>query len=81
MELTDKQRATLGFVYRFIQAHGYPPTSREVAKVAGVCEKVARERLNTLGMKGLLRRTGGGHRMMTITPAGHEELQRKDSAV
>ncbi|RKU10847.1 hypothetical protein C6503_19375 [Candidatus Poribacteria bacterium] len=53
-KLTDRQRETLQFITDYIQAHGYPPSCRDVGAGTGVSTKAAYDKIHVLVRKGYL---------------------------
>ncbi len=54
-ELTERQREVLTFITRYISAHAYPPTIREVADNFAISVKGAYDHLGALRKKGWLK--------------------------
>src|SRR5262249_60464793 len=54
--LTDGQREVLEFIQRFTEAHGVPPTVREIGARFHVTPRAAFDHLRALERKGYLRR-------------------------
>ena len=54
--LTDRQREVLEFIQTFTQAHGVPPTVREIGGRFHVTPRAAFDHLRALERKGFLRR-------------------------
>jgi repressor LexA len=66
--LTIRQQQVLDYIAERIEAHGYPPTLREIAGHLGVTGTVsAIHHLAALERKGYLRRESGSSRGITLT--------------
>jgi repressor LexA len=56
-ELTDRQRAILEVIHAHVDAHGYPPSVREIGDAVGLkSTSSVHAQLETLEEKGYLRR-------------------------
>ena len=65
---TPRQQQVLDYITERIEAHGYPPTLREIARHLGVTGTVsAIHHLAALERKGYLRREAGSSRGITLT--------------
>jgi repressor LexA len=70
-ELTRRQHEMLEFVKKFIGAHGYPPTIREIQKGFGLkSTKGVKDHIDKLVAKGYLTRSDGSARALGV-PGGH----------
>jgi repressor LexA len=70
--LTDRQREVLEFIQAFTEAHGVPPTVREIGGRFHVTPRAAFDHLRALERKGYLRRRnteGRTSRALTLTAA------------
>jgi repressor LexA len=57
VELTGKRREILDFIASFLQAHGYPPSVREIGEAVGLTSSsTVHTHLTTLQKQGFLRR-------------------------
>lgn len=57
MDLSDRQRAIVNFIRRYLGRHGYPPTVREIGEAVGLASPASvHNQLATLEKKGYLRR-------------------------
>jgi len=76
--LTDRQREVLEFIQGFTEAHGVPPTVREIGGRFHVTPRAAFDHLRALERKGYLRRRsteGRTSRALTLAtkpPSAHE---------
>ena len=72
--LSPRQRETLAWVKHFIQAHGMPPTVREIGAAFGIKSSSVFGLLKVLERKGYLRRVDLGARSLIIEPqnSGHD---------
>lgn len=61
-ELSAKEREALAFIRRYSAENGYPPTIMELASVTNVTPTGARDRINSLTLKGYLTRARGRSR-------------------
>lgn len=67
IELTSKQQKLLVLVRRFMADHGYPPTVRELGKLAGLrSPDTVQFHLDNLRAKGLLGSTFGKSRTLSL---------------
>ena len=53
-KLTDRQCEVLQFIKDYIQAHGYPPSHRDVGDGIGISARVANDHIHALVRKGHL---------------------------
>lgn len=70
-EMTARQREILGFIQRFVQEHGLPPTVREIGQRFRISPRAAFDHLRALERKGELRRRSTKKRvsrMMGLPP-------------
>lgn len=73
-----RQADVLRFLAEYIDAHGYPPTHREICSGIGIaCRSLlaAREHLQRLKAKGFIRITPAVARGIVLTAAGREFVQ------
>ena len=72
---TNKQMAVLSFIYKQVDAHGYPPTVREICGAVGLSStSTVHGHINRLIKKGYLQKDPSKPRALEITPAGLEVL-------
>jgi len=70
-ELTPRQRQVLDFVTACLERRGYPPTLREIAAHLGIRGTLgAAKHLDALERKGLLRKSPGSSRGLSLTGRG-----------
>jgi len=70
-ELTPRQRQVLDFVTACLERRGYPPTLREIAAHLGIRGTLgAAKHLEALERKGLLRKSPGSSRGLSLTGRG-----------
>jgi len=72
---TRRQEEVLEFIARYIQAHAYSPTIREVADFFSISVKGAHDHLAALKKKGLLRQGDNKPRTMELVKTGQEEQE------
>ena len=66
-DLNDKQNKIYDFLCDFLKAHGFPPTVREIAEMAGLASaSSAHHYLKQLEEKGYIRRVEGSTRAIEI---------------
>ena len=70
---TKRQEEVLEFIARYIQAHAYSPTIREVADFFSISVKGAHDHLAALKKKGLLKQGDNKPRTMELIKTGQEE--------
>lgn len=85
--LTSRQRDVLAFVRGYLDAHGYPPATREIARQLDITDTAAHGHLVAIERKGFLRRAPGIARGITLTgPSGsgsrteHHHASRTENA-
>jgi len=67
-ELTERNKQVLDFIREYIEAHGYPPSIREIAAHLGVSGTVGVvKHLNALERGGYIRRMRGSSRGLSLT--------------
>lgn len=72
-ELTPKQQVLLKLVRGYIADHGYPPTVRELCRLAGLkSPDTVQYHLDNLRAKGMLEAAEGKSRALALT--GHERV-------
>lgn len=72
---TNKQMAVLSFIHKQVDAHGYPPTVREICGAVGLSStSTVHGHINRLIKKGYLKKDPSKPRALEITPAGLEVL-------
>jgi len=64
--LTARQRQVLDTIRDYIEAYGYPPTSREIGILTGCRVSVAQTHVNALARWGYVERDGRGARQLRI---------------
>jgi repressor LexA len=72
-EPTKRQQEVLTFIGRYIQAHMYPPTIREIADYFSISVKGAHDHIAALKKKGLLKQDDKKSRTMELVNAGEDE--------
>ena len=72
-EATERQKEVLDFIARYINAHAYPPTIREVAEFFSISVKGAHDHLTALRKKGFLKQGDKKSRTMELVKANVEE--------
>lgn len=76
--LTRRQLEILTFVHRYADAHGYPPSVREIGQALGLTSSsTVHSHLAALEKKGYLRRDPSKPRALEILRDEHELLTRK----
>src|SRR5438093_10816896 len=71
--LTRRQREILTFVQRYADAHGYPPSVREIGQALGLTSSsTVHSHLSALGKKGYLRRDPSKPRALEVLRNEHE---------
>ncbi len=76
--LTRRQLEILTFVHRYADAHGYPPSVREIGQALGLTSSsTVHSHLAALGKKGYLRRDPSKPRALEILRDEHEIPPRK----
>lgn len=66
-DLNDKQNKIYDFLCDFLKAHGFPPTVREIAEMAGLTSASSvHNYLKLLEEKGYIRRVEGSPRAIEI---------------
>ncbi len=76
--LTKRQQEILTFVHRFTDAHGYPPSVREIGQALGLTSSsTVHSHLAALEKKGYLRREPSKPRALEILRDEHEVPTRK----
>ncbi|HZJ03141.1 MAG TPA: transcriptional repressor LexA [Thermoleophilia bacterium] len=71
MDLSDRQRAIVNFIRRYVGRHGYPPTVREIGEAVGLTSPASvHNQLATLERKGYLRRGVGKRRALELVETG-----------
>jgi repressor LexA len=79
-KLTDRQREVYDFLLSFWQAHGYPPSIREVAAHFGFkSTRAVVDHLGALERKGWINRTRERSRAIEFPLARHESLESRVS--
>jgi repressor LexA len=69
-KLSDRQRNILRFMETYVEAHGYPPTIREIGNATGInSTSVVNYNLNKLVTGGYLTRTGRASRGIRLVKA------------
>ncbi|MDR1318097.1 MAG: transcriptional repressor LexA [Treponema sp.] len=79
-ELTGRQKEVLSFIAKFIRAHSYPPTIREIAESFSISVKGAHDHITALKKKGFLRQVDKRSRTMELVKSYGEE-EDSDSIV
>ena len=74
-EATERQKEVLGFIARYIHAHTYPPTIREVAEFFSISVKGAHDHLTALRKKGFLKQGDKKSRTIELVKTGTEEAE------
>jgi len=72
-EATKRQKEVLDFIARYIHAHTYPPTIREVADHFAISVKGAHDHLTALKKKGLLKQGDKKSRTMELVKDREDE--------
>ncbi|MDR1410792.1 MAG: transcriptional repressor LexA [Spirochaetaceae bacterium] len=72
-ELTDRQREILTFITRYINAHTYPPTIREIADDFEISIKGAHDHVTALKKKGYVRNDKRSRTLEVIKRDGEED--------
>ncbi len=76
--LTRRQQEILTFVHRYTDAHGYPPSVREIGQALGLTSSsTVHSHLTALEKKGYLRRDPSKPRALEILRDEHENRTRK----
>src|SRR5207245_11405495 len=76
--LTRRQREILTFVQRYADAHGYPPSVREIGQALGLTSSsTVHSHLSALGKKGYLRRAASKPRALEVLRKEHEIPSQK----
>src|SRR2546430_13810163 len=80
--LTRRQREILTFVQRYADAHGYPPSVREIGQALGLTSSsTVHSHLSALGQKGYVRRDPSKPRALEVLRNEHEIPSKKVVAV
>src|SRR5437867_6450521 len=80
--LTRRQREILTFVQRYVDAHGYPPSVREIVQALGLpSSSTVHSHLTALRKKGYLRRDPSKPRALEVLRNEHEVPSKKVVAV
>ncbi|MBL8022426.1 MAG: transcriptional repressor LexA [Leptospirales bacterium] len=81
-ELTEKQNAILSFIQQYLQAQGYPPTIREIARKFEITAKGAYDHMKALEKKGYIKTEKNRSRAMEILKDadGNVPVQASDTA-
>ena len=75
--LTPRRRMILQAIGDFAQRRGYPPTLREIARVAGLAStSTVSYHLSILEAQGYVSHRGNGARTVTLRPAGGGPVQQ-----
>jgi repressor LexA len=65
--LTGRQRQVLDFIENYSNAHGYPPSVREIGKMVGLkSSSTVHSHLNSLEMKGYIKREAAAARAIVV---------------
>lgn len=76
--LTRRQREILTFVQRYAEAHGYPPSVREIGQALGLTSSsTVHSHLSALEKKGFLRRDPSKPRALEVLRDEHEIPPKK----
>ncbi len=76
--LTKRQQEILTFVHRYTEAHGYPPSVREIGQALGLTSSsTVHSHLSALEKKGYVRRDPSKPRALEILRDEHEIPTRK----
>src|SRR5947209_20168252 len=76
--LTRRQREILTFVQRYADAHGYPPSVREIGQALGLTSSsTVHSHLAALERKGYLRRDPSNPRALEVLRDEHEVPTKK----
>jgi len=78
-ELTERQREVLTFITRYISAHAYPPTIREVADNFAISVKGAYDHLGALRKKGWLKLGEKRSRTLEVIREDPDQAERQQS--
>jgi SOS-response transcriptional repressor LexA len=71
-QLTPRQEEVLAFLRGYVEAYGFPPTIREIAKHFGFFHNAAATHVATLERKGMLWRSAGTTRGIFLAPVPAE---------
>lgn len=74
-EPTERQKEILDYIGRYIHAHTYPPTIREVAVYFSISVKGAHDHLTALRKKGLLKQGDKKSRTIELVKTGEEDKE------
>lgn len=64
--LTSRQTDVLAYLHAYVDAHGFPPSTREVARELDITDTAAHGHLAAIERKGHLRRAPGIARGITL---------------
>jgi repressor LexA len=70
--LTERQNEILSFITKYLKAHSYPPSIREIAENYNISAKGAHDHVTALRKKGFLKHTDKRPRTMGLTHTMHE---------
>ena len=80
MELTDRQRKILDVVNSHVEAHGYPPTVREIGQAVGLTSpSTVHAHLAKLESAGLIRRDATKPRALEVIRGGRDTARTTQS--
>ena len=65
-ELTERQRAILDFVRKFLDERAFPPSMREIGRAFGIASSSVYDHLQALARKGFIRRTARRSRSIEV---------------
>lgn len=75
--LTSRQSDVLAFVRGYLDAHGYPPATREIAQELDITDTAAHGHLVAIERKGHLRRAPGIARGITLTDSSGSGIRQE----
>ena len=78
---TERQKEVLDFIARYVQAHTYPPTIREVADFFSISVKGTHDHLTALKKKGLLKQGSRKSRAMELVKSESDKEASVDIPV
>ncbi|MDR2597130.1 MAG: transcriptional repressor LexA [Treponema sp.] len=70
--LTERQNEILSFITKYLKAHSFPPSIREIAENYNISVKGAHDHVTALRKKGFLKHTDKRPRTMGLTHTMHE---------
>ncbi len=83
MELSPRQKLVLDFIRKFLGAHGFPPSLREIGAALDIgSTNAVRDHLLALERKGAIQRSGTRSRGLTVLPTARpQEVNSRSSTV